>query len=158
MIDENLSQKAKEIIEKIIYLTLATVNANNKPWSSPVFSAFDDQYNFYWRSGKDAVHSQNIRLNGNVFISIYDSTAPWGTGIGVFIQAKATELNKESEINYALSRLDNRCSKKIGNVTTFMNDSPKRIYKAVPEKIWINVDEEINGQFVDKRVEVQLAK
>ena len=35
MKDENLAM-AKRIVEKILYITIATVNPNGKPWNSPV--------------------------------------------------------------------------------------------------------------------------
>ena len=90
MDDQNI-KKTKKIIENIIYITLATVDANGNPWNSPVFAAFDEKYNFYWRSAKDAMHSQNIRTNNKVFIAIYDSTIPFGAGelhIGHYLNLK----------------------------------------------------------------------
>jgi hypothetical protein len=38
----------------------------------------------------------------------------------------------------------------------FLGDSPRRLYKAVPEKIWMNTDEKINGYIIDAKVEVVL--
>lgn len=47
----------------------------------------------FWRfatSQRTAIHSQNIAENdGRVFITIYDSTAPEGEGLGVYIEAIA---------------------------------------------------------------------
>lgn len=154
--DEQLIQTAKEIIEKIIYISLATTTPEGNPWNSPVYAAYDKLYNFYWRSPKDAVHSQNIKNNASIFITIYDTTIPWGEGKGVYIQAKATELTNKNDINYALALLDKRSPKSLGNADTFLNDFPRRVYKATPQKIWINADEKIDGQFIDKRVAIQL--
>jgi len=154
--DKQLVQKAKEIIEKIIYITLATTDADGNPWSTPVFAAFDQYYNFYWRSGIDAIHSQNIIANRKVFISIYDSTSPWGTGEGIFMQAKSEHLLNKNEINQSLLLLEKRAGKSFGSANEFMDNYPRRVYKAIPEKIWINADGEINGKFVDKRIEIKL--
>jgi general stress protein 26 len=74
MID--LSERAKEIISKILYITIATVTPEGKPWNSPVYSAFDEDYNFYWNSWKENQHSKNIERNNDIFIVIYDSTLP----------------------------------------------------------------------------------
>ena len=38
----------------------------------------------------------------------------------------------------------------------FLKDYPRRVYKAVPEKVWINSDGEVNGNFIDIRLEVDL--
>lgn len=153
---DELRQKAKDIIAKIIYINIATITKTNNPWNSPVFSAYDNDYNFYWRSDKNALHSKNIENNGKVFITIYATDVPWGKGEGVFIQAAAKELIDESEINDALYLLDKRAGKSIGKSDKFSNSYPRRVYKAVPQKFWMNVDGEVDGQFVDKKVEVQL--
>lgn len=154
--DNRLINDAKEIINKIHYITLATVTPDGLPWSTPVFSAFDTQYTFYWRSAKNAIHSLNIKDNGKIFISIYDTTTPWGIGNGVYIKATAFELIDKKDIQSALAILDKRSLKTVGTAQSFMNDNQRRIYKAVPKKVWINSDEEINGIFIDKRVEIQL--
>jgi len=33
---------------------------------------------------------------------------------------------------------------------------PRRVYKAVPEKAWMNIDATVDGHFVDRRIEVDL--
>jgi nitroimidazol reductase NimA-like FMN-containing flavoprotein (pyridoxamine 5'-phosphate oxidase superfamily) len=149
--------RAKTIISKILYLTIATVTPDGQPWNSPVYSAFDENYNFYWASWKENQHSKNIANNNNVFLVIYDSTAPEGTGEGVYIQAKAFELTDEKEIAHALNFLDGRVNKKKDpetRVRQFQGDYPRRVYKAIPEKVWINNAGEINGNYVDVRIEL----
>jgi nitroimidazol reductase NimA-like FMN-containing flavoprotein (pyridoxamine 5'-phosphate oxidase superfamily) len=154
---DDLAKRAKEIITKILYITIATADKNNQPWNSPVYFAFDENYYFYWASWKENQHSKNINQNSNIFIAIYDSTAPEGTGEGVYIKAKAYELTDEKEILNALSVLDKRVGKtKKRSASHFLGDYPRRVYKAVPENFWVNVDGEINGNFIDKRVEIEL--
>src|SRR5690348_8698929 len=94
--------RAKQIIEKILYITLATVDNDGQPWNSPVYSAYDSEYNFYWASDRNGQHSRNIAENNKVFVVIYDSTVPEGTGEGVYIQAKAYMLIDKNEIQKAL--------------------------------------------------------
>ncbi|MEK9176225.1 MAG: pyridoxamine 5'-phosphate oxidase family protein [Patescibacteria group bacterium] len=159
--NEQLTKKTKEIIEKILYITIATVSEDGQPWNSPVYSAFDENYNFYWNSWKENQHSKNIAENGKVFIVIYDSTLPEGSGanIGVYIQAKAYALTDEKEIERARKLLAERKTKKSSKVRSareFMGDYPRRVYKAVPEKVWMNDVGEVKGNYVDKRVEVKL--
>lgn len=160
MLDSNV-EKAHRIIEKILYITIATVSKDGRPWNSPVYCAFDENYNLYWASWRENRHSKNIRENNNVFIVIYDSTVQEGTGEGVYIQAKAYELTDEEEIKLALRYLDGRVGKKKDPKTRlaeFQRDKPRRIYKAVPEKIWINGEEDINGDYIDVRIKVDLLK
>lgn len=152
-----MEQKAKQILQKVLYITIATSTKDGMPWNSPVYSAFDENYNFYWVSDKNGQHSKNIKDNPNVFLVIYDSTAPEGTGEGVYVQAKAYELTDKSEILHALSVLDNRVGKtKERNAEAFLENYPRRVYKAVPEKFWLNGDGNVNGNYVDIRVEVNL--
>ncbi len=155
MIDTKLSLRAKEIISKIIYITIATSSKDGQPWNSPVSAYHDNNYNFYWASWRENQHSKNIRENPNIFIVIYDSTAPEGTGEGVYIKAKAYEIHDQSEIEKALKYRSTK-KKNSREAKEFMGDYPRRIYKAVPEKFWINGDGDINGNFIDVRFEVNL--
>lgn len=156
---KELNKRAREIIAKILYITIATSTKDGIPWNSPVYSAFDESYNFYWISWLENQHSKNIKDNNQVFIVIYDSTVPEGMGKGVYIQAKAYGLDREKEIEHALSYLDGRVSKKGHHkISQFIGTMPRRIYKAVPEKIWVNDEGGINGEYIDTREEIDLAQ
>lgn len=153
-----LVQKAKEIIEKIIYINLATASNNGEPWNTPIVAAFDREYHFYWRSAKDAIHSRNISANSKVFITIYDpAQKEWNLRKAVYLQATAVELSNEDEINKALLLIDKRSGKSFGEADTFLNKYPRRVYKATAEKVWMNSDGEVDGHFVDKRIEIKLS-
>ena len=157
--DDKLIQRAKDIISKILYITIATASKDGTPWNSPVYSAFDEKYNFYWASWRENRHSKNIKENNNIFIVIYDSTVPEGTGEGVYVQAKAYQLEDPKEIENALKYLDGRVNKKkdpTTRVAEFQGDKPRRIYKAIPEKIWMNDVGNVNGNYIDKRIEIKL--
>jgi hypothetical protein len=126
-------QSAKEILAKIHYLNIATVNEDGSPWNTPVSASHDDQLNFYWGSSPENVHSQNINRDSRVFVTLYDSTAPEGTGEGLYMLGKAEELGPEE-------------------------GSSVFKYKFTPERIWIN-DEAKNddGSYKhDIRVELDL--
>lgn len=159
MDEQNLLKRAKEIIEKILYITIATSTKDGVPWNSPVYSAYDEDYNFYWASDQNGQHSKNIKENDRVFIVVYDSTVPEGTGEGVYIQAKAQALTDENEILKALAVLDKRVGKtKERSATKFLGEYPRRVYKAIPEKVWMNGDGDVNGEYIDIRMEVSLLK
>lgn len=129
------TEKAKQIIADNIYMTIATAYSDGKPWISPVFFAYDESYNLYWTSNKDALHSQLIRANPQVAIIIFDSKAPEGTGDGVYFEAKAFELQDPIELQAAMKTLAQRVSVeefKVRQVEQVINDAVWRIYKAVP--------------------------
>lgn len=158
------SKKATEIIRKILYITIATTSKGGQPWNGPVYSAFDKDLHFYWSSDKDSQHSKNIRENKNVFLVIYDSTVPEGTGEGVYIQAEAHELAEKSEITVARRITQTRKGQESEltekEYEKFTGDALRRVYKAIPRKIWVNdVETDENGKYIrDIRVEVSLGK
>ncbi len=148
--------RAKEILEKIIYATIATSSKDGMPWNSPVRHVYDNDLNIYWFSDKENQHSRNVRDNENVLIVIYDSTVPEGDGEGVYIQAKAQQLESPDDIKAA-----RRIKKGPDHDAPddFMGDAIRRVYKAVPERIWMNDAEEKDGIFLrDYRVELPLDK
>lgn len=147
-------ESAKAILQKIHYITIATVDSNGQPWNSPVSAYFDKDYNFYWASYTENEHSKNIRENAKIFIVVYDSTAPEGTGEGVYMLAKAYELNDIHDIEEALTHRPE--GKKPREAQEYLGEFPRRMYKAVPEKFWINGDGDMNGNFIDVRFEVKL--
>lgn len=152
----NYEKRAAEIIKEIQYTTLATVTPEGLPWNSPVARVYDKNLNFYWFSDKEGQHSRNVQHNHKVFIVIYDSTVPWGEGEGVYIQADVVELSDPKEILLA------RQIKKGSDVELndeFTGDAIRRVYKAVPLKVWMNDAEVANGEFIrDYRVELDLDK
>lgn len=154
----NLSQRAKEIIATIKYITIASVDEHGMPWNAPVFAAYDADYNFYWGTSSASQKSQNIKHNKNIFIVIYDSTAPAGTGEGVYIKATARELNNTEEIILAHKLLSERDPAPYWDLEKVQGSSPIRLYKATVEKTWMNGEGESDGTYVDTRVEVQLPR
>lgn len=147
------SDKAKAVLDAISYITVATVSDDGQPWNTPVAAFhFEDDYTFYWASWQSNQHSQNIRANGKAFIVVYDSTPADGQpSAGVYIQAEAHELTDEQEVMQAAKVFkDDPYNPSDGK--QYLGDYPRRIYKAVPQKIWMNSDDQVNGNFVDVRV------
>jgi len=154
-------KRSSEIIKQILYITIASVTKDGKPWNTPVYSAFDEELNFYWFSDKNSQHSNNVRDTKNVFLVIYDSTVPEGTGEGVYIQAEVLELNEETEVLGALNVLDTRVGKaKERDFASYSGDAVLRGYKAIPKRAWMNDDDkDAQGNYIrDIRVELPLDK
>jgi nitroimidazol reductase NimA-like FMN-containing flavoprotein (pyridoxamine 5'-phosphate oxidase superfamily) len=152
---------ARQTIQEIQYITIATIytGTDGRPWNSPVYSAFDAEYNFFWVSGRHSQHSKNIRDNPYIFLAIYDSTIPEGTGAGkgVYIQAQARELSDPDHIARAHQLIATRAGKSSRPADQFLGDRPRRIYQATPEKMWVNDVIERDGDHVDVRAEVDIA-
>jgi Pyridoxamine 5'-phosphate oxidase len=86
------AEQARAIIGRSLYMVLATADADGRPWASPVYFAPDGHDAFYWVSSHEARHSANIAVRPNVGIVIFDSSAPIGTGQGVYLEAHAEQL------------------------------------------------------------------
>lgn len=151
-----LLKKAKEIIEKNIYITLATVGEDGLPWASPLYAAYDEDYNFYWSSDRSSKHSQNIDFQNTISFVIFDSTAPWGEGESVFIEANVEELRDKEQVLAAFVYRYGRINKPQDNPDDFLGESPKRIYKAAIKKAWILSSSKQQGYFNDGRIEINL--
>jgi uncharacterized protein YhbP (UPF0306 family) len=147
---------AREVIEKIEYINLATVTSEGNPWNSPVYTAYDKDYTFYWASDQANIHSQNISQNSNVFAVIYDSTAPAGEGFGVYLKGTAVMVTNPIEMAKAIALLYGRSKEKLVAIEIFMKRFPRRLYKFVPETVWVNGDGTKDGDFVDIRTEIPL--
>lgn len=153
----HLVDKAKKEINDRMYLTLATVDENSSPWNAPVYSAFDEKYNFYWMSSLTSQHSKNIRLNNKTFAVIYNSTVPEGTGFGVYLRGESYELGSSDieVIKYGIAVMEARVhSADLPSASNFLAPFPRRVYKFTPHQIWVNVIVKIQGKKIDKRLEV----
>jgi len=152
----DLSERAKEVISQIEYVTIASVSHDGQPWNTPVYSAYDLDYNFYWGSHKNSQHSQNIRDNNKVFLVIYDSTVEAGKGEGVYVKAVVSELDDPDEIAAAHKLIQDRRPNWYWRLDQFKSDTPLNLYKAVPQKIWMNDEGQKDGHYIDVRAEVEL--
>jgi hypothetical protein len=123
---------AVKILKEMKYMTIATVCSDGSPWNTPVGPTPSNDLVFRWGSTENSVHSQNIRRDGRIFVVVYDSTAPEGTGEGIYMKGTAEELNE--------------------------NEGTLRMYRFIPETIWINdVENDENGNFKkDIRIELDI--
>lgn len=157
---EQYQARAGQIVQKILYVTIASVSSANEPWNTPIYSAFDNDGNFYWASSPLAQHSRNIDANGKAFLAIYDSTVPEGAGEGVYVEARAAALDDKTEYDQAMALMARRTGKQLGPETErLLNERIQRVYRATPKRVWMNgfeLDE--NGCYLrDTRVEIPLS-
>ncbi|HEX5822598.1 MAG TPA: pyridoxamine 5'-phosphate oxidase family protein [Solirubrobacterales bacterium] len=83
---------AREIVDRNLYLVLATADLSGQPWASPVYFAHRDYRDFFWVSEPDATHSVNLRDRREVGIVIFDSTVAIGSDQAVYVGGVAQEL------------------------------------------------------------------
>lgn len=150
------NDKAKAILNSINYVTIATVCEDGQPWNTPVaVFHFDDDYTIYWASWRDNQHSKNIRENSEIFVVAYDSTPSDNQpSPGVYMQGRAFEIADEREaIQAALVFKEDPYNPSDGK--QYLGELPRRIYRFTPDKIWMNGDDEVNGNFIDVRLDAR---
>jgi uncharacterized protein YhbP (UPF0306 family) len=92
-----MKEVAKRIIEANTYMTLATADADGRPWPSPLWFAHDGLARFVWVSKPDARHSRNLEARSQVGIVIFDSTVGQGEAEAVYAEAEARQLEGAEE-------------------------------------------------------------
>ena len=164
MTQEEYVQKVRKIIEKNVFMTIATATPDGEPWVTPVFYSYDGELNFYWYSSSRTKHSQLIAKNKKVAVTIFNSNASEEDTAGVYITGKAHEVEKD-DLRQALTIYFERAMptneeeryKMINTPEDFLEFSELRMYKLVPEKVFISgVATQWNGKWIDTRVAVKL--
>jgi nitroimidazol reductase NimA-like FMN-containing flavoprotein (pyridoxamine 5'-phosphate oxidase superfamily) len=75
---DSLVEHARSLLEGNAYLTLGTVGADGRPWTTPVYFAADGLVDFYWMSSTESRHSLHLADNAAVSLVVFDSTvAPY---------------------------------------------------------------------------------
>ncbi len=103
--------------------TLATINEDGSPWSTPVQLSFRDG-NIVWYSGVDAVHSQNLVRDNRVSITVVMSND--GPSKAVFISSRA-KISDETTYNDQYQKTMAEYSAPIGELDESKSE-PNRYY------------------------------
>jgi nitroimidazol reductase NimA-like FMN-containing flavoprotein (pyridoxamine 5'-phosphate oxidase superfamily) len=157
----NSEQKVKYLIENNIFMVVSTADASGKPWVSPVGFVYDNKYNLYWVSYKDARHSKNIRSRPEVAISIFGQI-PNGGPDGVYIDGKAAELRDDKLIHLAIDLFATKRPQPerfaVHSVEEVSGDSPWRMYMVSPIEISKRSNTEVSGRAITNREVVDFWK
>ena len=145
-----MDSASQNILETIRYATISTVDTDGKPWAAPVWYVCDND-NIYWWSPIETQHSKNIIQNPEIYVTVFDSTAPEGEGSGLYFRADATEL-ADDELDKAMEIYNNSTTIFKLDKNNCMGSAPTRMYKAVIKEAWKNDGIEREGYYVDKRV------
>jgi uncharacterized protein YhbP (UPF0306 family) len=122
----------RRIVDSSMYLTLATADADGRPWVSPVWFTAASHTRFLWASRDDARHSRNITVRPEVAITMFDSTVPVGEAEAVYFEAVAEQV-REAQLEEAIAVYSRRSTEvgasawTVADVTT---PSPLRLYRA----------------------------
>ena len=143
------------ILRQVTFMSLTSCMGNT-PWCSPVFFAFDKNFNFYWKSSPLARHSKNIEHNPNTSIVIYNSMAADGDGWGIYLEGISEIVSDPSEIEKAHDISCIRAGNHHAIDWLLKNDCPRKFYRFSPKHAWTNGAEKINGVWVDIRKQIDI--
>jgi hypothetical protein len=91
-VTEDRAADARRIVAANMYMTLATADAEGRPWVSPVWFAPAGDDAFLWVSRPERRHSRNIAVRAEVAIVIFDSTVPIGGAEALYAEAVAEQV------------------------------------------------------------------
>ena len=89
---QRLGALARSIVDSNLYLTLATADAEGRPWASPVWFAHEGYRDFLWVSRPEARHSRNVEIRPEVALVIFDSTTAPGDAAAVYAEGRGEQL------------------------------------------------------------------
>jgi uncharacterized protein YhbP (UPF0306 family) len=130
---------ARRIIDALMYMTLATADADGRPWATPVWFAHDEYSQFVWVSDPSARHSRNIAARAEVGIVIFDSTVPIGGAEAVYVEASAEQL-RGAEAERAVEVFSRRSTEVEGREWTLAEvtaSAPLRLYRATASATYV---------------------
>jgi len=150
--ERDWAAEGRRLIDKNLYMVVASADPTGQPWPSPVYFAHRDYREFFWVSDPESVHSKNLRERREVGIVIFDSTVKIGTGQGVYVLAVAQELPAH-EVEEGIAAFSERSVGHGGEEWApedVREPSRHRLYRATAEAVYV-LDEH------DHRVEVRLS-
>ena len=134
----DLVAHARAIIDANLYLVLGTVDADGRPWTTPVYFAPAGDRTFHWLSATDARHSRHLAERAEVSIVVFDSTVPPYYGSAVYAVGQARVLSG-GDIDLALATYPRPGGE---GVTRFAPDEVTaparyRLYEATATDVWV---------------------
>jgi len=144
-IDESPAVAARRIIDENSYATLATADADGRPWATPVWFAERDLREYVWVSRTTRRHSQNVAQRGQISLVVFDSTVPVGSASAVYVEADAAEV-RDHELTAALAVFNAKCEASgipTWDASKVSGDAAHRLYLARASQAWV-LDEHEN--------------
>jgi hypothetical protein len=135
---DDLAAYARTLLDANRYLTLGTINADGRPWTSPVYFAAAGEREFYWMSATDARHSLNIDARPDVSIVVFDSSVAPYHGRAVYAVGVARELSGD-DLDRGLDVYPGPSTRDALAVSRddVTGESVYRLYRATASDLWV---------------------
>jgi uncharacterized protein YhbP (UPF0306 family) len=130
---------ARRILDANAYMTLATADADGRPWASPVWFAHEHFSRFIWVSKPEARHSQNLEGRPQVAIVVFDSRAGMGEAEGVYVEAEARRVDPpgDERLIQTFSAREEALGWPVSSVEEFRPPQRLRVYCADASAIYL---------------------
>ncbi len=127
-----LRELITDYLQKAKMMQLAT-SMDNQPWVCNVWFASDEDLNIYWFSSTNRRHSEEITKNPKVAAAIVLPLTPKDPPRGLQLQGVAEVLNKQKDIDKAISVYKDRIFP-IENINELIEDKekPHKFYRIKP--------------------------
>ncbi|KGN34760.1 pyridoxamine 5'-phosphate oxidase [Knoellia sinensis KCTC 19936] len=137
--DTDLVEHAHSLLHRIAYVTLGTVDADGRPWTTPVYFAADGLTDFYWTSSRGSLHSENLESRSRISLVVFDSTVPAYHGRAVYAVGSAAIVDEPSDLEHGLTVYPGPESRGGSALTVedVTGDSPWRLYRARASQVWV---------------------
>lgn len=137
--DDSPTDVARNVIDAASYMTLATADVDGRPWATPVWFAERDLQEFIWVSRPGTQHSRNIAERSDIALVIFDSTVPPGEGVGVYVEAVASEVDDHDR---AAALAVYAAHSVAGGIRPWSESdvtgaAQLRLYRAVASHVWV---------------------
>jgi len=140
-------QVASGIIDRARYMTLATADAEGRPWASPVWFAPDGYRELLWVSAPAARHSLNIAARPEVAVVIFDSGVPPAQAAAVYLDCSAEQVTDDGALAHAMAVYSRRSVDQglsAWSVDDVRAPEDRRLYRARASRAWLGrADERI---------------
>ncbi|MBB2941031.1 putative pyridoxine 5'-phosphate oxidase superfamily flavin-nucleotide-binding protein [Actinoplanes lutulentus] len=138
MTDE-MTAKARAILDTTRYAVLGTATPTGEPWVSPVYFVNDGLTTLLWLSRPTSHHSLLIAENSRIAVTVFDSTVVMGGATAFYARARAA-LCPTADLPAQLEAFSTR-SAAVGFPTwrpdQVTGDAPLRLYRAVVTEAWL---------------------
>ena len=88
----DLDQQARDILDRIRYVVLGTIDEDGRTRTSPVYFTPSGYEDLYWVSYAGTHHSDNLARDSRLSGVVFDSTRPPGEGSAVYVTGTAREI------------------------------------------------------------------
>ncbi len=148
---------AEELLENHHYCVIATASAEAVPWVTPIFYAYDSDWNLFWISSRTSSHSKLLEQNPHACAVIYQPPSVSQETSALYLSGqvsicRGTVLEEGMHVYFERAGLGVS-----GKAEDYAGDSPCRLYQLAPEQAFsLQEPEWEENLLLDKRVSIAL--